>query len=99
MLTKIAIWAAILSAFSWLMNSTLTHPKLVELAQQFNKWAALFALLSAIALLISEHLKDCKNTRNKKERAKDESFDRILSGNPKTPAEHKALDEITKPLD
>ncbi|WP_417476180.1 hypothetical protein [Leisingera sp.] len=96
-MTKLAIWAAIFSAFSWFLNSTLTDPKLVEVAQAFNKWAASFALLSAIALLVAEHWKDYKRTQQEEDTRKKESFDRVVSGNPETLSEYNLVDRLTKP--
>lgn len=98
-MVKLAIWAAIISAVSWLANSILVDPRLVAVAQEFNKFAAAFALLSAVALLVSEHWKDYKRDREIATAKRDESFDRIVAANPLNPAEFKAVDDITKPKD
>ena len=96
-MVKLAIWAAIISATSWLLNSILVDPKLVEIAQDFNTYAAAFALLSAVALLLFEHRKDYKKSQEDKSAQEDDSFERIISGNPSSRAEFKAVDNITKP--
>lgn len=97
MMTKLAIWAAIFSALSWYLNTTLPDPRLLELAQMFNEWAALFALCSAIILLIHEHWKDWQEVKQSRQTRKDQSFARIISADPQTLSEWKRVDDLTNP--